>query len=82
MPRVTDNERDVYGLFIVTVVNAYRLARRAEHLMSDDEWAIIESTYNQLIALDPHAANVRKAKIVASEPYIRVRDRPITNPEA
>lgn len=75
MTRVPDTERDVYGLFAVTVVNAYRHARRSNHVMSDDEWAIIQSVYDHLLSLDPAAADVRKAKIVVTDPYVPQHER-------
>jgi len=66
--RLPDDQRDVYGAWAVTVVNATRRALRSEGLMSDDEVAIIHEVAEALYARDPHARNVRKAAVSTAYP--------------
>ena len=63
MTRVPDRDRDVYGDWVVLVMNATRQAKRANMLMSEDEFAIILRVEHELRRLDPRAEGIRVAKV-------------------
>lgn len=63
MTRVSDNERDVYGYWVVAIVNATRIAQRSERLMSEGEATIVQAVKDALLALDPAAEHVVRAQI-------------------
>jgi hypothetical protein len=66
--RPSDDQRDVYGDWVMAVVNATRLAQRSNVLMSEGELAIVDAVYTKLCNLDKHASGVARAKQVRVVP--------------